>query len=58
MESILKVRDQDLLELIKTLETGHPFWSYRQVRAWLVHRDKIRVNMFSYERGWSAWATS
>lgn len=22
----------------------HPFWGYRRVRAWLVHRDRIKVN--------------
>jgi putative transposase len=38
------VRDQDLLERIKGVKTKHPFWGYRRVRAWLVHRDKIRVN--------------
>lgn len=37
-------RDEDLLERIKTIKTEHPFWGYRRVRAWLVHRDKIRVN--------------
>lgn len=26
------------------LKTEHPFWGYRRVRAWLVHRDGIRVN--------------
>ncbi len=38
------VRDQDLLERIKMLKTEHPFWGYRRVRAWLVHRDGIQVN--------------
>lgn len=38
------VRDWDLLERIKAIKTGHPFWGYRRVRVWLVHRDKIRVN--------------
>jgi putative transposase len=38
------VRDGDLLERIKAIKTGHPFWGYRRVRAWLVHREKIRVN--------------
>ena len=39
-----EVRDLDFLERIKRIKTGHPFWGYRRVRAWLVHRDKIRVN--------------
>lgn len=38
------VRDGDLLERIKAIKVGHPFWGYRRVRAWLVHREKIRVN--------------
>jgi len=37
-------RDQDLLERIKTLKTEHPFWGYRRVRAWLVHRDGLGIN--------------
>jgi putative transposase len=39
-----ETRDQDLLERIKRIKTEHSFWGYRRVRAWLVHRDKIRVN--------------
>lgn len=39
-----EVRDLDLLERIKTLKTAHPLWGYQRVKAWLVHRDKIRVN--------------
>jgi hypothetical protein len=36
-------RDEDLLGRIKTLKAEHPFWGYRRVRAWLVHREKMRV---------------
>jgi len=43
-EIVPERRDQDLLERIQGLKTEHPFWGYRRVRAWLVHRDKIRVN--------------
>lgn len=38
------LRDGDLLEKIKAIKTGHPFWGYRRVRAWLVHRERILVN--------------
>ena len=43
-EIVPEARDEDLLERINAIKTGHPFWGYRRVRAWLVHRDKIRVN--------------
>ncbi len=38
------VKDQDLLERMKTLKAEHPFWGYRRVRAWLVHRDGLGIN--------------
>lgn len=37
-------KDLDLLGRIKEIKAEHPFWGYRRVRAWLVHREKIRVN--------------
>lgn len=43
-EIIPQVRDRDLLERIQGIKMDHPFWGYRRVRAWLVHREKIRVN--------------
>lgn len=43
-ELVPKFKEQDLLERIKGIKTEHPFWGYRRVRAWLVHREKIRVN--------------
>jgi putative transposase len=43
-EMVPEARDQDLLERIKEIKASHPFWGYRQVRAWLVHRERIRVN--------------
>jgi putative transposase len=39
-----ELKDLDLLERIKEIKANHPFWGYRRVRAWLVHREKIRVN--------------
>ncbi len=39
-----EIRDGDLLERIKAIKAGHPFWGYRRVRAWLFHREGIRVN--------------
>lgn len=39
-----EVRDLDPLERIKEIKANHPFWGYRRVRAWLVHREKIQVN--------------
>jgi transposase InsO family protein len=43
-ETISELRDLELLEKIKALKLEHPFWGYRRVRAWLVHREKIGVN--------------
>jgi len=39
-----EIRDGDLLERVKVIKVGHPFWGYRRVRAWLVHREGIWVN--------------
>ena len=39
-----ELRDRDLLERIQEIKAGHPFWGYRRVRAWLVHREKMGVN--------------
>jgi len=38
------VKDRELLEKIQAVKAQHPFWGYRRVRAWLVHREKIWVN--------------
>ncbi|PMP72353.1 MAG: hypothetical protein C0187_01615 [Calditerrivibrio nitroreducens] len=35
------LRDNELVEKIKT---GHPFWGYRRVTAWLRHREGLKVN--------------
>jgi transposase InsO family protein len=43
-EIIPEVRDRNLLERIQGIKTEHPFWGYRRVRAWLLHRGKMRVN--------------
>jgi len=37
-------RDAELLARIEAIKAEHPFWGYRRVRAWLVHREKIHVN--------------
>lgn len=37
-------RDASLIERIKAIKSAHPFWGYRRVRAWLVHREKVVVN--------------
>ncbi len=37
-------KDFVLIEKIKEIKLNHPFWGYRRVRAWLVHREKIAVN--------------
>jgi len=31
--------------LIKAVKTAHPFWGYRRMRAWLVHREGLRINI-------------
>jgi transposase InsO family protein len=44
VEIIPEERDRDLLERIQGIKMEHPFWGYRRVRAWLLHRGKMRVN--------------
>ena len=41
---VSELKDLDLLKRIKKIKANHPFWGYRRVRAWLVHREKILVN--------------
>jgi len=38
------VRDEALLEKIRVLKTGHPFWGYRRVWAWLRYREGMLIN--------------
>lgn len=40
----LAVSDGALLTRIRDLKTEHPFWGYRRIRAWLVHREGQVVN--------------
>jgi transposase InsO family protein len=37
-------RDAELVARIEAIKAEHPFWGYRRVRAWLVHREGIVVN--------------
>jgi len=39
-----KKRDKEILEKIRQIKADHPFWGYRRVRAWLVHREGIEIN--------------
>jgi len=32
--------DHRIIETIKGLKAKHPFWGYRRVHAWLVHREE------------------
>ena len=50
LETISELKDKELLEKIKALKLEHPFWGYRRVRAWLVHREKIKVNQKKVRR--------
>jgi transposase InsO family protein len=43
-ECHLALRDTALIERIKAIKAEHPFWGYRRVRAWLLHREKVLVN--------------
>lgn len=36
--------DAALLERIRAVTEGHPFWGYRRVWAWLRYREGLRVN--------------
>ena len=38
------LKDRVLLEKIQAIKTGHPYWGYRRIRAWLLHREKVLVN--------------
>lgn len=38
------IRDEALLEKIRDLKTGHPFWGYRRVWAWLRYREDMIIN--------------
>lgn len=37
------MKDTELIEKIREIKFYHPFWGYRRVRAWLVHREKIHI---------------
>lgn len=37
------MEDAELIERIREIKLNHPFWGYRRVRAWLVHREKIQI---------------
>ena len=37
-------KDDTVVERIKAIKSEHPFWGYRRVRAWLVHRENMQVN--------------
>ncbi len=41
---LLGRNDAELVARIKVITTEHPFWGYRRVRAWLVHRENVLVN--------------
>ena len=41
---VQEVRDERLLERIKSLKASHPFWGYRRITAWLRYREGFRVN--------------
>lgn len=42
--SRINLRDTGLVKRIKAIKSAHPFWGYRRVRAWLLHREKVAVN--------------
>jgi putative transposase len=39
-----KSQDKEIISRVKEIKTKHPFWGYRRITAWLVHREKIKVN--------------
>ena len=43
-DRVQEVRDEGLLERIRSLKASHPFWGYRRITAWLKHREGLRVN--------------
>lgn len=40
---IKKTMDTELIDKIKEIKEHHPFWGYRRIHAWLLHREKIEV---------------
>ena len=38
------IKDMALIEKIQAIKTEHPYWGYRRIRAWLLHREKVLVN--------------
>ena len=38
------IKDMALFEKIQAIKTEHPYWGYRRIRAWLLHREKVLVN--------------
>lgn len=36
-------KDVELIDKIKGIKELHPFWGYRRIHAWLLHREKIEV---------------
>lgn len=36
--------DYAVLEMIREIKKKHPFWGYRRVCAWLVHRENVLIN--------------
>jgi len=34
-DKVQEVRDERLLERIKSIKASHPFWGYRRITAWL-----------------------
>jgi transposase InsO family protein len=43
-KGIAEIKDTVLIEKIQAIKTEHPYWGYRRIRAWLVHREKFIVN--------------
>jgi len=41
---IIDITETLLIEKIKAIKLEHPFWGYRRVRAWLVHREGLKIN--------------
>jgi len=40
---IKKTMDAELIDKIKEIKEHHPFWGYRRIHAWLLHREKIEI---------------
>ena len=43
-QRVITPDDAEILARIGRIKTEHPFWGYRRVRAWLVHREGISIN--------------